>query len=65
MESAGKTCDDETLKEALKEKGLGTPATRAAIIEVLIKRNYIQRQKKTLLSTEAGRHLIAIIADDG
>jgi DNA topoisomerase-3 len=64
MESAGKTCDDEQLKEALKEKGLGTPATRASIIEVLIKRNYIQRQKKTLLSTESGRHLISIIADD-
>lgn len=64
MESAGKTCDDEQLKEALKEKGLGTPATRASIIEVLIKRNYIQRQKKTLVSTELGRHLISIIADD-
>ncbi len=64
MESAGKTCDDEQLKEALKEKGLGTPATRASIIEVLIKRNYIQRQKKNLLSTESGRHLISIIADD-
>ncbi len=64
MESAGKTCDDEELKEALKEKGLGTPATRASIIEVLIKRNYIQRQKKLLLSTESGRHLISIIADE-
>ncbi|MGJ0431084.1 DNA topoisomerase 3 [Methylobacter sp.] len=64
MESAGKTCDDEALKEALKEKGLGTPATRAAIIETLIRRGYIERQKKNLLSTEAGRHLIAIIADD-
>ncbi|MDD5267098.1 MAG: DNA topoisomerase 3 [Methylococcales bacterium] len=64
MESAGKTCDDEELKEALKEKGLGTPATRASIIEVLIKRNYIQRQKKLLLSTGSGRHLISIIADD-
>jgi DNA topoisomerase III len=64
MESAGKTCDDEELKEALKEKGLGTPATRASIIEVLIKRNYIQRQKKLLLSTESGRHLISIITDD-
>ncbi|MEI7995805.1 MAG: DNA topoisomerase, partial [Methylococcaceae bacterium] len=64
MESAGKTCDDEELKEALKEKGLGTPATRASIIEVLIKRNYIQRQKKLLLSNESGRHLISIIADD-
>jgi len=64
MESAGKTCDDETLKEALKEKGLGTPATRASIIETLIKRGYIERQKKNLLSTEAGRHLISIIGDD-
>lgn len=64
MESAGKTCDDEALKEALKEKGLGTPATRAAIIEVLIKRGYIIRQKKILLSTESGRHLISIIRDD-
>ena len=64
MESAGKTCDDEQLKEALKEKGLGTPATRAAIIEVLIKRNYIQRQKKALLSTEAGRRLISLISDE-
>jgi DNA topoisomerase-3 len=64
MESAGKTCDDETLKEALKEKGLGTPATRAAIIEVLIKRNYIRRQKKLLLSTEAGQRLIGLVADE-
>jgi DNA topoisomerase-3 len=64
MESAGKTCDDEALKEALKEKGLGTPATRAAIIETLIRRGYIERQKKNLLSTESGRHLISIIADD-
>jgi DNA topoisomerase-3 len=64
MESAGKTCDDEELKEALKEKGLGTPATRASIIEVLIKRKYIQRQKKLLISTESGRHLISIITDE-
>jgi DNA topoisomerase-3 len=64
MESAGKSCDDEELREALKEKGLGTPATRASIIETLIKRHYLQRQKKTLLSTEAGRHLISLIADE-
>ncbi|MEI6147112.1 MAG: DNA topoisomerase 3 [Methylococcales bacterium] len=64
MESAGKTFDDEKLKEALKEKGLGTPATRASIIEGLIKRRYIQRQKKLILSTASGRHLIAIIADE-
>ncbi|MDD1611621.1 MAG: DNA topoisomerase 3 [Methylococcaceae bacterium] len=64
MESAGKTCDDETLKQALKEKGLGTPATRAAIIEVLVKRHYIRRQKKMLLSTEAGQRLIALVTDE-
>lgn len=64
MESAGKTCSDENLKEALKDKGLGTPATRAAIIEVLIKRGYVERRKKTLLSTESGRHLIALIRDE-
>ncbi|MGR8940545.1 MAG: DNA topoisomerase 3 [Gammaproteobacteria bacterium] len=63
MESAGKTCDDAVLKEALKEKGLGTPATRAAIIEVLVRRNYIRRQKKQLLSTEAGQKLIGMIGD--
>ena len=64
MESAGKTCDDEILKEALKEKGLGTPATRASIIEVLISRHYIARQKKNLISTEAGQQLISLIHSD-
>ncbi len=64
MESAGKTCDDEALKEALKEKGLGTPATRASIIEVLISRHYITRQKKNLISTESGQQLISLIHSD-
>jgi len=64
METAGKTCDDEELREALKEKGLGTPATRASIIEILIKRKYICRQKKNILSTDSGKHLISIISDD-
>lgn len=63
MESAGKTCEDETLKEALKDKGLGTPATRASIIEVLVKRGYLRRQKKLLLSTETGQTLIGLIGD--
>jgi DNA topoisomerase-3 len=63
METAGKLVDDESLRESLKEKGLGTPATRAAIIETLLKRNYIERQKKTLSATELGRYLIAIVAD--
>ena len=61
METAGKLVDDEQLREMLKEKGLGTPATRAAIIETLLKRNYIERQKKTLTATDLGRYLIAVV----
>ena len=63
METAGKLVDDETLKEALKEKGIGTPATRASIIETLIKRKYIEREGKVLLATDLGRYLIALIQD--
>ncbi|MHC4995948.1 MAG: DNA topoisomerase 3, partial [Planctomycetota bacterium] len=63
METAGRLVDDETLKEALKEKGLGTPATRAAIIETLLNRRYIQRAKKNLTATDLGRYLIAVIRD--
>jgi DNA topoisomerase III len=51
------------LKEALKEKGLGTPATRAAIIETLVARGYITREKKALVATDAGRYLIAVVGD--
>jgi DNA topoisomerase III len=54
METAGKLVEDEQLKEVLKEKGLGTPATRAAIIETLLERGYITREKKTLLATDLG-----------
>ena len=64
MESAGKWVDDESLREALKERGIGTPATRAAIIETLLKRNYICREKKQLRATDMGRFLISIIGDD-
>jgi len=64
METAGKTVEDETLREALKDKGVGTPATRAGIIEVLIQRQYIERKRKSLLSTESGRQLIAHIRDE-
>lgn len=64
METAGRIVDDEELKEALKEKGVGTPATRASIIETLIQRKYVERQKKNLVSTDSGRHLIAIIKDE-
>lgn len=64
METAGKLVDDEALKEVLKERGLGTPATRASIIETLLKRNYIARQRKNLLATDAGRYLVAVIEND-
>jgi DNA topoisomerase-3 len=64
METAGKTVTDEALKEALKEKGVGTPATRASIIEVLIQRQYVERKKKNLISTESGRGLISLIQDE-
>ncbi len=63
MEAAGKFVEDDTLREALKERGIGTPATRAAIIETLLQRNYIQREKKLLLATDMGRCLIALIRD--
>ena len=64
METAGKIVQEEELKEALKEKGVGTPATRAAIIETLIRREYIRREKKNLLSSPSGRHLIRLVKDD-
>ena len=56
METAGKLVDDEELKEALKERGLGTPATRAAIIETLLDRGYIARERKSLVATDLGRY---------
>lgn len=64
METAGRIVDDEELKEALKDKGVGTPATRASIIEVLIQRKYVERQRKNLVSTDSGRHLISLIQDE-
>lgn len=63
METAGRLVEDEVLKEALKEKGIGTPATRASIIETLIKRGYIQRSHQKILATDFGRYLIALIQD--
>ncbi len=61
MENAGKFVDDESLKEQLKEGGLGTPATRAAIIERLLQVGYIQRKGKTLVPTEKGMKLIEVV----
>lgn len=64
MESAGKTVDDETLREALKANGIGRPSTRSAIIETLFKRRYIQRRRKSIVATEAGIQLIDTIKDE-
>ena len=61
METAGKFVDDETLREAMKENGIGRPSSRAGIIETLLKRGYIKRDKKKLISTQTGRDLINII----
>ncbi len=61
METAGKTLDEKELSEAMKETGLGTPATRASIIEVLLKREYIVRRGKTLEATDKGVHLIEVV----
>jgi DNA topoisomerase-3 len=63
MEAAGKWVEDDTLREALKARGIGTPATRAAIIETLLRRNYIRREKKKIRATDMGRCLIALIRD--
>jgi DNA topoisomerase-3 len=63
MDTAGKLVEEAELREALKEKGLGTPATRAAIIETLLKRQYVMRQKKNLVATDLGRYLVAIVRD--
>ncbi|MGK5092956.1 DNA topoisomerase 3 [Deltaproteobacteria bacterium TL4] len=61
METAGKELDDEALQVALKENGIGRPATRAAILETLFKREYIQRVKKALQPTVKGIELIHLI----
>ena len=61
METAGKMVDDETLREAMKENGIGRPSSRAGIIETLLKRGYIRREKKSLISNPAGRDLIDTI----
>lgn len=64
MESAGKTVDDEELRDALKENGIGRPSTRAAIIETLFKRNYIRRERKNIVATKAGIDLINLINEE-
>ncbi|MEO8703999.1 MAG: DNA topoisomerase, partial [Kofleriaceae bacterium] len=61
MESAGKSIDDEALRAAMKDVGLGTPATRASIIETLLRREYIARERQQLVPTELGIGLIATL----
>ena len=64
METAGKTVEDEELRDAMKENGIGRPSTRAAIIETLIRRHYIQRQRSSLHPTPTGFELIDLIQED-
>lgn len=64
MENAGKNTDDEQLKEKMKEYGLGTPATRAAIIERLIEVGYIHRKGKSLIPDIKGKQLISIVPEE-
>ncbi|HEY0782689.1 MAG TPA: DNA topoisomerase, partial [Thermoanaerobaculia bacterium] len=61
METAGKTLDDKELADAMRESGLGTPATRAEIIETLLKREYVVRRGKTLEATDKGVRLIEVV----
>ncbi len=61
METAGKTVDDEELRDAMKENGIGRPSTRAAIIETLFKRRYIRKERKSISPTLAGIQLIDTI----
>ena len=61
MESAGKNVEDEELREAMKENGIGRPSTRAAIIETLFKRRYIYRERKNIMASDAGIKLIDTI----
>ena len=63
METAGKFVEDEELRQAMKESGLGTPATRAAIIERLIRVGYVEREKKTLVPTPKGRTVISLLGE--
>ncbi len=64
METAGKLVDDESLREVMKENGIGRPSTRAAIIETLFKRNYIKKIRKSLEPTPTGIELISLIRED-
>lgn len=64
METAGKLVDNDELRDALKENGIGRPSTRAAIIETLFKRNYIRKERKNLYPTATGKELIGTIHEE-
>ena len=64
METAGKFVEDEDLRDAMKENGIGRPSTRASIIETLFKRNYIRREKKNIVATPTGIELISLIRNE-
>ena len=64
METAGKLVDNDELRDALKENGIGRPSTRAAIIETLFKRNYIRKERKNLFPTSTGKELIGTINEE-
>lgn len=64
METAGKSIDNDELREVLKENGIGRPSTRAAIIETLFKRNYIRKERKNLYATQTAIDLMNIIKED-
>ena len=64
METAGKMVDDDELRDALKENGIGRPSTRAAIIETLFKRKYIRKERKNLVATATGVELIGVIHEE-
>ncbi len=64
METAGKFVEDEELRAALKENGIGRPSSRASIIETLFKRNYIRRERKNIVATQTGMELIGLIKEE-
>ena len=64
METCGRDVADDELRDVLKAKGIGTPATRAQIIETLIGREYVNRQRHLLAATDAGRYLIALVTNE-
>ncbi len=64
MESAGKEVDDDELRDLMKENGIGRPSTRANIIETINRRNYIKKEKKRIVATQTGIHLISLINNE-